>query len=135
MDIQVSADEPGLGVEIGGETFPTTNRRVASAIVNVRDGYTVVLGGLMRESISRQAQRIPLLGDLPIIGPFFRKTTSRREKSELLVFLTPHVVRTVEDMAHLTDDYKQQLGDVPRMLQAPPPGMAQESAGPSDQPE
>jgi len=135
MDIEVSADEPGLGVEIGDQTYPSTNTRQASAIVNVRDGYTVVLGGLMRESISRQAQRIPLLGDLPIIGTFFRKTTSRREKAELLVFLTPHVVRTVGEMAALTDEYKQQLSDVPHMLQTPSPSVAEESPGWSIQPE
>lgn len=129
MDIEVSADEPGLGVEIGDQTYPSTNTRQASAIVNVNDGCTVVLGGLMRESISRQAQRIPLLGDLPIIGPFFRKTTSRREKAELLVFLTPHVIRSVGEMADMTDEYKQQLGDVPRMLQTPPPGVVKELPG------
>jgi len=135
MEIQVFADEPGAPVDIGGESYPSTNMRQASAIVHVKNGYTVILGGLMRESISRRVFRVPLLGDLPIIGPLFRKTTSTRTKSELLVFLTPQVVRSVGEALQLTDEYKQHLSDIPRMLQAPPPGMAQESAGPSDQPE
>jgi len=119
MDISVEANELGASISVAGQDFPSTNQRVARGVVNVKHGYTVVLGGLMRDSIRRSATRVPILGDIPIIGSLFRSTSSKREKSELLLFLTPHVVRTPTEAARLTDREKSRLPEVPRMLQPP----------------
>lgn len=122
MEVQVSADEVGADVKVAGQDYPTTQRRAASATINVKSGNTVILGGLMRNSIRRSASRVPLLGDLPIIGSLFSSTTSKREKSELLVFLTPRVVRTTGEVAQVTEEQKARLPEVPKILQQPADG-------------
>ncbi len=122
MEVTVSADEPGASVNVGGQDFPSVNRRQTNASLNIRDGNTIILGGLMRDTITRSATRVPLLGDLPIVGSLFKSTKSIREKSELLVFLTPHVVRTSAEAAALTDRVKQRELEVPRSLQGPSDG-------------
>jgi type II secretion system protein D len=124
MDVVVTADEPGVSVPIGnkGEEYPSINKREADATVNIKDGHTVIMGGLMRDTITRSASRVPILGDLPVIGSLFSRTTSKREKSELLVFLTPRVVRSPAQAAEITEGVKAKLQEVPRSLQAPAAG-------------
>jgi len=65
--------------------------------VSVMDGETVILGGIIRSSVSSTVKKLPLLGDIPILGNLFRSTDKSKVKTELLVFLTPRVVRTPED--------------------------------------
>jgi general secretion pathway protein D len=122
MDVSVSADEPGASVNIAGQDYPSVNARRTQASLNVKDGNTVVLSGLMRDTITRTASRVPLLGDLPLIGSLFRSTSSDREKSELLVFLTPHVVRTPAEAVALTDSVKANMLETPKSLQGPSDG-------------
>ncbi len=131
MKVDVMADEPGVSVLVAGKEFPTKNSRQATAALNIADGQTVILGGLMRDGITRTASRVPLLGDLPLIGSLFSSTISKREKSELLVFLTPHVVRTPAEAARVTEDQKSKLQEVPRSLQpARPVKPAEDSEAP-----
>ncbi len=119
MEITVSADELGTSISVAGQEYPSTNKRTATATLNVKDGYTIVLGGLMRDSIRRSATKVPILGDLPLVGSLFRSTSSKREKSELVLFLTPRVVRTPTEAARLTDEEKSRLPEVPRSLRPP----------------
>jgi general secretion pathway protein D len=125
MDVSVSADEVGQPVKIAGQEYPSTLARRANGNLIVKDGDTIILGGLMRDTINRTASRIPILGDLPIIGSLFRSTTSDREKSELLVFLTPHVVRGPTQATALTDKIKNNMMETPRSLQHPAEGSAE----------
>jgi general secretion pathway protein D len=122
LEVSISADEPGTDVKVAGLDYPSFNQRLATAKVSVQAGHTVVLGGLMREQIQRSASRVPLLGDLPLVGALFRSTTSRRLKSELLVFLTPRVIRSPGASATLTDEEKLRLPDIPRSLRGPADG-------------
>ena len=72
---------------------PTTTVRSASTTVSVRDGRTAVIGGLISDSTTSQVSKVPFLGDLPIIGRLFRTTSDRTSKVNLIVFLTPHIIR------------------------------------------
>ena len=81
---------------------PTVARRSAQATIRVADGQTVILGGIISENTSRSVRKVPLLGDLPLLGNLFRRSTVTTKKSELLVFLTPRVVRTPEEASALT---------------------------------
>ncbi|MEX0744571.1 MAG: type II secretion system secretin GspD [Phycisphaeraceae bacterium] len=72
---------------------PIFSRRAANARLAVRDGQTIVIGGLMEDSKTETVNKIPLLGDIPIAGALFRNTSERSTKTELLIFLTPEVVR------------------------------------------
>ncbi len=119
MEVHVTSNELGDSITVADETYPSTNQRVADATLSIKDGYTIVLGGLMRDTIHRSSNKVPILGDLPILGSLFRTSDSRREKSELLVFLTPHVVRSPAEAAQVTEAEKSKLPEVPRTLRTP----------------
>ena len=77
---------------------PTTNKRSANTTVIVHDAQTVVIGGLMRDNIQVTQSKIPLLGDIPLLGWLFKTQTRRLEKTNLLIFLTPHLVHDSKDL-------------------------------------
>lgn len=72
---------------------PTTNKRSIESNVQVDDGAIIVLGGLLQDEYSNALEKIPLAGDIPIIGNFFKSETRSRKKTNLMVFLRPVVVR------------------------------------------
>lgn len=76
----------------GGGRLPQLARRNADTTIRVANGETVVIGGLIRESDIKTIQKVPLLGDLPFLGYFFRRTTSTRDKSEIMITLTVRVM-------------------------------------------
>lgn len=87
----------------------TNDRSVTSNIV-VRDGDTAVIGGLMTERESVNINKVPLLGDIPILGWLFKSKSTRSEKVNLLIFITPRVIRTHEDTNKLlTEKLNQRL--------------------------
>lgn len=88
---------------------PIVNQRQAETTVAVKDGETVVLGGIMRSTVTATTKKIPLLGDIPILGNLFKSTDKNSTKTELMVFLTPRVVRNPEEAAKLTDEQKKKM--------------------------
>lgn len=72
--------------------LPTTSTRRATSLIRVRSGEKIILGGLLREETRATEDKVPLLGDLPVIGPFFRHRSDRNEKTDLVIELTPTVV-------------------------------------------
>jgi type IV pilus assembly protein PilQ len=72
---------------------PEINTRNAETEVIIRDGETIVIGGLIDEQMRESANKVPLLGDIPVLGVFFRNTSDSKRRSELLVFVTPRIVR------------------------------------------
>ena len=83
----------------------------------------------MRETISRSASRVPILGDIPLVGALFRSSKSERLKSELLLFLTPQVVRTSSESADLTASEASRLPDIPKSLREATSEAEEEPAG------
>ena len=71
---------------------PIIIRRTATTTVTVRDGETVVIGGLIRTLYEKQDDKVPFFGDLPLIGGFFRNEEMKATRTELLIVLTPHVI-------------------------------------------
>lgn len=88
---------------------PVVNQREAQTTVSVRDGETVVLGGIIKGSLSSTVNKIPILGDLPLLGAAFRSTSQIKSKTELLVFLSPKVVRDEADARALRERVEGQL--------------------------
>jgi type II secretion system protein D len=76
---------------------PTINQQKAETTVAANDGETIVIGGLITTLDNKIENKIPWLGDLPVVGSAFRYRTQNREKRELLIILTPHIVRTPEE--------------------------------------
>ncbi|MCX7918038.1 MAG: type II secretion system secretin GspD [bacterium] len=81
---------------------PVIANREASTEVMVKTGETVIIGGLMKDDWTETVHKIPILGSLPILGHLFKSTNNIKEKTELLVFLTPHVVRTADELNSLS---------------------------------
>jgi len=71
---------------------PIITRRNANTTVTVKDGQTIVLGGLISDRAEQRARKVPVLGEIPILGALFRSETKTTAKTELLIVLTPHVI-------------------------------------------
>lgn len=95
-----SIDEAATAVHKG----LVTRKRALETDVLVDDGQIIVLGGLLEESISDSRNSVPVLGDLPVLGNLFRYDTRSRRKTNLMVFLRPHIVRNARDSAGITLD-------------------------------
>ncbi|HZO81055.1 MAG TPA: type II secretion system secretin GspD [Candidatus Binataceae bacterium] len=90
---------------------PTTTIRSASTTVMVQDHRTAVIGGLLSDQNTIQRQGVPFFSDIPVLGNLFSDNGSNKQKLNLLVFLTPHVVRTREDLRSLALDERQRFID------------------------
>lgn len=69
--------------------------------IRIKDGETLVLAGLIRENETQQITKIPVLGDLPVVGVFFRTSSNQKTKEELVIMITPHIVYSQEDIANI----------------------------------
>jgi general secretion pathway protein D len=78
-------------------------RQITTSVV-VWDGQTVVLGGLITENVTKQKDKVPLLGDLPLVGALFRSESSATQKSDLMVFVTPTIIDPAGNRAHTDED-------------------------------
>jgi len=85
-----------------GVTAPVIDIRSADTVAVAADGQTVVIGGLMQDSKSTTDTQIPLLGDIPVIGNLFKRSQKSTSKTELLIFLTPHIVQTASELTALS---------------------------------
>jgi pilus assembly protein CpaC len=96
---EVSSIDFSLGTVLvqGGTVTPGVNTRRADTTVELREGQTLAIAGLLSVDIDAQTSRIPGLGDLPYIGPMFSNTSHERVEKELLVLVTPHLVRPMEE--------------------------------------
>jgi general secretion pathway protein D len=83
---------------------PTTNKRSIDSTVLVDDGQIIVLGGLIQDNVNNNADKVPFLGDIPILGNLFRYDNRTRDKTNLMVFLRPVVLRDAASATALTTD-------------------------------
>jgi general secretion pathway protein D len=103
LDIsQEVSDVDAAATAIAGNTV--TNKRTIETKVVVDDGQTIVLGGLIEDKLSDSVSGVPLLSDLPLIGALFRYTTKSNEKTNLMVFLRPSILRTASAGYEITTD-------------------------------
>jgi type II secretory pathway component GspD/PulD (secretin) len=82
----------GSSVSPSGQQFPNITQQQIFVTCRVKNGDTIVLGGLNTKNDQTSVNKIPILGDLPIIGQFFRDTNTADNTSELLIFVTPTIV-------------------------------------------
>jgi general secretion pathway protein D len=108
MDIfqEITTLVPGSGDE---EYAPTTFKRSATTTVSVKDSETMVIGGLIGDSLTVGNAKVPLLADIPLIGYLFKTVNRSREKTNLYIFITPRVIDTVEKSDDL---YRKKYGEV-----------------------
>ena len=90
MEVIVTKDEPDFTNEVNG--VPTIRKNEVNAKILVADGETIVIGGVFSSESQKSQEKVPFLGDLPIVGRAFRRDVSFESKTELLVFLTPRII-------------------------------------------
>ena len=94
LDLSVSDDSVGQVVQSAtGGTVPSIDTRAITTQVLVNDGQTVVLGGIMETTRSSSEKKVPFLGDIPLLGYLFKTATKTNNKDELLIFVTPKILR------------------------------------------
>ena len=98
---QLGPEQEGIpvAVSIDGTVIrsPRIDTTTAQATVSAADGETIVLGGLITKSTQQFHRQVPWLGDIPVLGHLFRYDSNQTRRTELLIILTPHVIRTTED--------------------------------------
>jgi type IV pilus assembly protein PilQ len=94
MDLDVTNDTVGQNVPVaGGGSAPSIDTRKVTTQVLVRTGDTIVLGGIFEQSTRNDASKVPLLGDIPVLGALFRSRSRESIKRELLIFVTPKMLQ------------------------------------------
>ncbi|HDZ01998.1 MAG TPA: hypothetical protein ENH52_11160, partial [Nitrospirae bacterium] len=88
---------------------PTTTKRSTKTSVVVKDGRTVVIGGLMQEEEKERVYKMPLLGDIPVLGWLFKYKNVTKNKTNLLVFLSPHIVKESPQLARITEKKQREF--------------------------
>lgn len=88
---------------------PIINQREADTVVSVKNGETIILGGIIRNTVTSTTNKVPLLGDIPLLGKLFQSQSKTNNKTELIVLLTPRIVRDDKDARKIRDDVTKQL--------------------------
>jgi type IV pilus assembly protein PilQ len=97
LKIRATQDNRGQNVSLGnGTTIPAINTQEVQSSIILNDNETVVLGGIYKLTKNHSVQRIPFLGSLPVVGALFRHTDELDDKNELLIFITPKIVKSSE---------------------------------------
>ena len=91
---------------------PTTLKRTINTTVMVKDGNTVVIGGLIDDSFSDTEYKVPCLGDIPLLRHLFRTTTTGNDKTNLFVFITPRVVKNPDEAQAILNSKKDQIKEI-----------------------
>jgi general secretion pathway protein D len=99
---------------------PTIQNREVDTQVSVEDGQTIALGGIIQDTKSVVSNRIPLLGDIPWLGVLFGSTSTKHDRTELIVLITPHVIRTRHEADAATDELKRQVKQAADVLRDMP---------------
>jgi general secretion pathway protein D len=86
---------------------PVIDIRSADTVAVTPDGQTVVIGGLMQNSKAVTDTKVPFLGDIPLLGNLFKRKQRSESKTELIIFLTPHIVQTPNELAALSASERQ----------------------------
>ena len=102
---------------------PTIQKRQIKSTVAINSGQTIVLGGLIRNSETENASGVPVLQQIPALGKLFGNTSAKNRRTELVVLLTPRVVRNQDDAQKITDEFRKKLYSLPPPADAAGPGV------------
>ena len=90
---------------------PTTSKRSASTTVVIKDRQTMVIGGLIRDNVTSSTSKVPFLGDIPLLGWLFKSKTTSVDKTNLMIFITPYIIKSEGEANELTKRKNDTLED------------------------
>lgn len=108
QEISAVKDSKGQAIDL------ITTKRSAKTSVVVKDKETVVIGGLIQDTEDETVQKVPFLGDIPGLGWLFKTKTKTRKKTNLMILLTPRIVRDASDLMTVSDEQRSKFGDSAR---------------------
>ena len=103
LKIDQEASDLSRSAQVSGASDLITNKRTIKTTVMVEDGGIVVLGGLIQDNISEGYERVPIAGDVPVIGELFRSRSTDRTRQNLMIFIHPTIIRSGQDYARATE--------------------------------
>jgi general secretion pathway protein D len=109
LQILAEVSQRGANVLVGSESFPAFDIRQAETTAVVQNGDTLVIGGIIADNRTRERSGIPYLMDVPVFGRFFGSTSDTIRRTELIMLITPHVIRNREESQAVTDDFKNKV--------------------------
>jgi pilus assembly protein CpaC len=98
---EVSDPDFSTAIALAGFVVPGFTTRRASTVIELADGQSFAIAGLLRETVRENVSKFPVLGDIPILGALFRSTAFQKNETELIIIVTPHLVKPL-DMARQT---------------------------------
>ncbi len=107
VSLEITQEISSLGetVRVGGLDEISINKTEATTNLVAQDGDTIIIGGLIQEDVSKSKDGIPFLSKIPIIGNLFGNTTDKNTRTELIILLTPHVMKNQQEAGDVTSDY------------------------------
>lgn len=133
IEAEVSGIDNTVSIATSAGTIPGLISRKASTTLSVPDGQTMAIGGLMNNQESKVITKFPILGDIPVIGEFFKHTSTSKERRELMILITPTIV-TVNDpvkgsqrMDETLEEHKRELQDMNDIYPNDPPKQVEEA--------
>lgn len=109
LDINQTVSNLGGTSMVGGEAYPTFMQRQIASKVAVRSGETIVLGGLIRDEAARRKSGVPVLSSIPVVGALFGTHANSVTRTELLVIITPRVLRSDEDARAVSRELRERM--------------------------
>jgi general secretion pathway protein D len=113
MKIEQEANQP---VQTTTSTLnsPTIQQRKINSSIAIKNGETIVLGGLIRDETDNSLSGVPFLSEIPVIGSLFGTTSKSRKKTELVILITPRVVQDEKNARDVTNEFKRKLTGIYR---------------------
>ena len=118
LDIQPTISSVLGFTDLGGNSTPNLSNRSAQTQVICKNNHTIVIGGMIKTDKSESLSKVPFFGDLPGIGKLFQKKTFREVRTELIIFITPHIVHHESNRQALLKQTDQNYAS-PRLLLEP----------------
>ena len=112
LQVKTEVSQRGASVTVGQDSFPSFDTRDAETTAVVQDGETLAIGGIITDTVTRGRVGFPFLMDIPVFGRFFGTTTDDVDRTELIILITPHVIRNKEEARTITEEFKSILGHV-----------------------
>ncbi len=112
LEVSQEVSSQGADVNIAGQAFTSINKTEATTNLVARDGETIIIGGLIREDTTKTRSGIPFLSRIPVLGYLFGSTKDDTTRAELIILLTPHVVRNMDEAGDVTSDYVEKYKGV-----------------------
>ncbi|QEM70229.1 type II secretion system protein GspD [Geobacter sp. FeAm09] len=118
MDLSQEISSVSSTVTVGsGSTDRITNKRTAKTNVVVKDNQMIVIGGMIQDQDDETESKVPLLGDIPGLGWLFKTKTKSKTKTNLIIMLTPHIIKDNADLAAVSDSQRGKFGDAAKKVE------------------